>query len=124
MPNYLLRSVALLTVSVAFSSDAFAAERTGRSTGQKRVTNPFAVSIYSRLVSNPFGLPALSAAPGTVPATETASDPVTPAPLIAQEPVASLDAIELTPASIATRPPYRPPVRSPFRPPPRPPFAP
>ena len=123
MPSDLLRSMVLLTMIVAFSAEASAAERANRSLGMRRVNNPFAVSNYSRLKSNPFGMPALSTATVTVPTAETLSDPAMPAPLTEQEPVAALD-LELTPASIVTRPPYRPPVRSPFRPPPRPPFTP
>jgi hypothetical protein len=124
MPSYLTRCVALLTVTVAFSGDAFAAERASRNAGLKRISNPFAVSIYSRLSSNPFGLPALTTAPVKAPTFETVSNPVTPAPVTAQEPVTTLDSFELTPALLVSRPPYRPPVRSPFRPPPRPPFIP
>lgn len=121
MPSYLIRYAALFAVTVAFSGDAFAAERAA---GLKRISNPFAVSLRSRLTTNPFGLPALTAAPVTAPTTVVVSDPVTAAPVEAQAPVTTLDSFEFTPASVVSRVPYRPPVRSPFRPPPRPPFIP
>ena len=121
MPSYPIRYAALLAVTVAFSGDAFAAERT---TGLTRISNPFVVTLRSRLTNNPFGLPALAPAPVAASIPEVVSNPVTPAPVTAQPPVSTLDAFELTPASVVSRVPYRPPVRSPFRPPPRPPFTP
>jgi hypothetical protein len=126
-PTYascLARCVALLTVSVAFSGAASAAERPARTSGLQRITNPFAVTLRSQLTSNPFGFPVLSATPVTAATTPVVSNPVTPAPVTAQAPIPTLDTFEVTPAFVVTRPPYRPPVRSPFRPPPRPPFTP
>lgn len=121
MLSYFVRCAAVLTVSVALSGDAFAAQRPARSTGLQRLSNPFAVSIYSRLRSDPFGLPTLSAI--TAPTTEVASPPPPAAPVTAVAPVEDLGSFEVTSASVVARTPYRPPVRSPFRPPPRPPFA-
>jgi hypothetical protein len=124
MLSFFARGVALLTVLIALSGDAFAAERAARSTGLQRLTNPFSVSIYSRLKADPFGFPTLTPTAITAPTTVVSSPAPAAAPVTSVAPVEELSSLEIAPASVVVRTPYRPPVRSPFRPPPRPPFIP
>jgi len=129
----MIRSFALLAALGLglVASDQASAQTTGSRQARPRFFNPF-LQRFSRVTTNPFGLPQLRGTNGTAvkPAVPTpiaaaatsvsteSSNLVTTAK-VAKDDTAGGDSIA---APVVVRPPFRPPVRSPYRPPPRPPF--